>query len=160
MHRVWSSQHNTLLLLIELHLEALVCCWAKSSPHGGCFFFILNWFVFFRLFFIFLYVFWILLPGSLKQSASCMSAKKHLVPPMLCHGCWKPGNPSCPFAFLPSPALPACLSGKPSVYCRELSSAGKPGPWFYWFRADFRSIAHFLYYVVFMGGPRHLNYED
>lgn len=61
-------------------------------------------------FFFFLYVFLILLPGILQQTASCISAKKHLVHPLPCYG----SGGLAPIMLLPFPALPslACLSGK------------------------------------------------
>lgn len=60
--------------------------------------------------FFFLYVFLILLPGMLQQTASGISAKKHLVHPLPCYGT----GGLAPITLLPFPALPslACLSGK------------------------------------------------
>lgn len=64
---------------------------------------------------------WFSLPGTLQQTASCTSAKKHLVHPILCRGTG--GVP--PISPLCCPPLPACL-GKPGVFCGELGSAAEP----------------------------------
>ncbi len=90
-------QHNTWLSFF--FFSKILSTWV-SHFNLACFF--LFFFVFFCLSFL------ILLPGMLQQTASFMSAKKHLVHPMPCHGTGSlaPIMPLC-FPSLPSPA---CLS--------------------------------------------------